>query len=229
MELEARQAVLEAAHLVYYKFWGKNLDEILQPVPDCGNFKHLTNEQILSLRLNRLNYDEDVLLVRGEYEVTYRDLWSYNEGAPARGGVVVTGQPGIGMHLSLTVVSFADDNHPTPNLGKTCFLYYLLLRLLSVGQPVALQVADIIVLFQRTGVQLSDNTSRTGQLPDGTWALTDSHTGFDKPCTAFLTKDVWVVQTTSPSPARWQSWLKERKAIVHWMDVVPLDEIIALG
>lgn len=98
---------MEAAQLVYSTFWGENLDDILslQSVPDYGNFKYLSEEQIVSLKLRSLLYHEVVLLVRQEYDVCYKDLKELQSGGPG-GGVVVTGQPGIGTHLSLTVVFF---------------------------------------------------------------------------------------------------------------------------
>lgn len=133
-----RQWLLEPAHHLYYAFWAKNPDELLQPVPGYPNLKYFTREQIEPLK--RCLYGEDILLVREEYKDVYNALWRYKK-APRRGGVVIAGQPGIGKHtyckhVSL-VVSFANA---APDLGKTCFLYYVLLRLLCEQQPVALQV-----------------------------------------------------------------------------------------
>jgi hypothetical protein len=85
---------------VYYKFWGEGLGKILQPVPGC-DLKYLPEEHISSLKLKRLSFDESVLLVREEYEVAFTYLQSQEEmEARFSGGMVVTGQPGIGMHLS---------------------------------------------------------------------------------------------------------------------------------
>ncbi|KAH9984433.1 hypothetical protein BJV77DRAFT_184490 [Russula vinacea] len=73
---EERRDKLEAALLICCTFWGKNLDDVLavQPVTNYGNFKYLTEKQILSLKLERLLYNEVVLLVREEYNVCYKDL-----------------------------------------------------------------------------------------------------------------------------------------------------------
>ena len=73
-------------------------------------FKYLTKQQIDTLHLRKyLRYGEDILLVHKEYTVAYRKLQSYKEnhlpGVKRTGGVVVTGQPGIGMHM----VFFAND------------------------------------------------------------------------------------------------------------------------
>jgi hypothetical protein len=166
--------VLKTAHLVYYKFWGKTLDDILQPVgPDCGNLKYLSQNQIGPLNLRALLYTPNVLLVRDEYELVYKDLCKYKDDKSIkRGGVVVTGQPGIGMLLSPTLVSITIANL-TLNPGKTCFLYYLLFRLLSEKKSVAFQVDKIFVFFEDTGVSISKDafapgqqvTGRTGHLP----------------------------------------------------------------
>ena len=70
MEIEGRRRALEAAYLVYYKFWWPGFDELLQPVPD-SNLKYLPEEHIGSLQLGHLSYNESLLLVREEYEVTF--------------------------------------------------------------------------------------------------------------------------------------------------------------
>jgi hypothetical protein len=96
--------VLKSAHLVYYKFWGKHLDGILELVgPDCGNLKYLSQNQIGPLDLHPLLFVEEVFLVCDEYEIVYKDLCLYKEEKDECGGVVVTGQPGIGMLLSPTL------------------------------------------------------------------------------------------------------------------------------
>ncbi|KAH9180779.1 hypothetical protein EDB89DRAFT_66709 [Lactarius sanguifluus] len=201
---------------VYYTFWGKDLNKLLQLVPECGDFRYLTKEQIHKLGVRGpLGYREVVLLVRKEYEDAYSELRSY-QSIPEEsrgGGVVVLGQPGI---------------------GKTCFLYYLLFRLLSEEKTVAFQRGDIFVLFTETGVQICGSTGLDAAIiPHGTWALADSHTGFERPCEAFLDASgagtAWVVQTASPSKSNYERWQKEQDARLFWMQVVPFDELNALG
>lgn len=186
---------------------GKELDNLLQPVLGYGNIEYLTEEQIDFLGLNRLHYFDIALLVREEYKVAYNHPRSYEETLVSRGGgVVVTGQPGIGN-------------------------YYLLFRLLSEKQSVAFQVADKFI--QRTGILRYSITATAQLIRRGTWALTDSHTDFDNPYPAFLAAcaatNSWVVQTTSPSRAKWASWKKECRAITYWMCVFPLDQLNAFG
>jgi hypothetical protein len=105
------RAALEAAYLVYYKFWWENgLNKLLQPVPG-RNLKYLPKEHIHSLQLPKLLYSEPVLLIREEYELAFTYLQS-QEGEEQRirsGGMVITGQPGIGEHLSPSAISFANN------------------------------------------------------------------------------------------------------------------------
>jgi hypothetical protein len=129
---------LDAAQHVYCTFWGKNLDDILAPdvlqhVPDYGIIKYFTRDQIVSLKLKRLLYKEVVLLVRHEYDVCYKDLKVAHHVAhenESGGGVIVTGQPGIGMHLSLTAIFFT-NNHPPNSQSRKNMFFVLLAVLLS--------------------------------------------------------------------------------------------------
>ena len=147
--------------------------------------------------------------------------------------MVVTGQPGIGAYLMPTTVVLTDNCHP-PNKGKTCFLYYLLFRLLGEQKTVEYQVEDFVILLQDTGLRIFDSTPAiaTTNTPQGTWALTDSHQGYIHPCQPFLgassARRTWVVQTTSHSRNSWQIWQKVRTAMVYCMDVASIDELIAL-
>ncbi len=223
-----KRELLEAANLVFHDFWGenKNLDIALHRVPGHDSFQYLTEEKVNSLYLRTLGYPGNALLIRPEYEAMYNELLSSNSESHGVGGVVVTGQPGIGMCLSPTV-SFLNVNQVQ---GKTCFLYYLLFRLLNLEKTVALQVEDLVVLFEDTGVLLYDAYFT---IPNGTWMLTDSHVKYRDPCGAFLhahsARTGWMVQTTSPLVARWEEWQKEHASPVYYMDVFSEDELLALA
>ena len=91
---------------MYYKFWWGGLDELLQPVPGC-DLKYLPEEHIDTLKLDHLSYNESVLLVREEYEVAFRYLQEKERPRRRSAGMVVTGHPGIGMHLLPAAVPFA--------------------------------------------------------------------------------------------------------------------------
>jgi len=100
-----KRKFLEAANFVYHESWGKDLGTLLKPVPDYPKFKYLSEEKVNSLHLRDLGYPETALLVRTEYKLVYADLQARNNltKSRGRGGVVVTGQPGIGTCASPTV------------------------------------------------------------------------------------------------------------------------------
>ena len=113
-------------------------------------------------------------------------------------------------------------------------MYYLLFRLLSLKKNVAFQLEDQFLLFQDTGVRISNTHSSSGRsLPDGIWTLSDSHTRFEQPCDAFLTacsaSNAWIVQTTSPQESNWRKWSSWKFASLYWMDYFSLDEMKVLG
>ena len=68
--------------------------------------KYVSTERAKELRLGFMYYPGDALLVREEYHHALEVLTVRAEGRSRGGGVVVTGQPGIGMWLSLISVDF---------------------------------------------------------------------------------------------------------------------------
>ncbi|KAH9024592.1 hypothetical protein EDB84DRAFT_1506460, partial [Lactarius hengduanensis] len=176
---------MQIAEQLYTTLWGKHLNVILEEISDDDGttWKYVPKTHIDSLQT--LGYTESCgLLLRPEYDITFRALCQDSETAKARqcGGVVVTGQPGI---------------------GKTCFLYYILLRRLSEGRPVALEQPKFFILFHEGGVYRYSLNADTRYLPDGTWALSDSNDEAPQPCTTFRSasklRTAWLIQTTSPS------------------------------
>ncbi|KAN0136591.1 hypothetical protein V8E53_005638 [Lactarius tabidus] len=237
MELSGLNLRIKAAHTLYRKVWGEKSDDIFEAVPGRVDYRYLTTQKIDELGLRALSYKAKILLVREEFEITYKELKDYNKPPNESGGVVVTGQPGIGTHcLSSTANSFT-NNHHSHDLGKTCFLYYLLLQLLCEMKTVAFQVNNHFVLFQEAGVHFARNASGSEDagtaIPHGTWALTDSHTDYAQPCKAFVTASgrncAWLVQTTSPLSNNWSHWHKSQNAYMYWMDVFSFDELSVLG
>jgi len=87
------------ANTLYNKLWTVDLDSVLDNTSDNSgkNFKYLSTERVTELQLPRMNYLEGVLLIRTEYHIVFEELVSRASSPSRGGGVVVTGQPGIGM------------------------------------------------------------------------------------------------------------------------------------
>ncbi|KAI0245653.1 hypothetical protein BJV78DRAFT_1287359 [Lactifluus subvellereus] len=203
------QDTLRAARKLYDTLWGKDLNVILLDVPNGNGLKYVPRSQVEDLELHHLEYPEYALLIRKEYIFAFDEL----ETRPRKGGVVVSGQPGI---------------------GKSTFLFYALFRRLSTQKPTALQMSTCFIVFKDTGVKVYDLAIRvTGALPVGTWALTDSNEHTREPCRAFLSASrrhqAWIVQATSPAKDRWYQWSKELQAQYFVMERFSYEESIALG
>ena len=117
--------------------------------------------------------------------------------------------------------------------GKTFFLYYLLLHLLSKKIPVAFQLTNCIIVFQGGNVFKHPLSAEAYVLPCGTWALTDSNDQAKHPCNTFLDaaerKIAWIVQSSSPLEDRHKDWQKIHFAQTFVMDCYSLNEMTALG
>ncbi|KAH9000114.1 hypothetical protein EDB92DRAFT_2100302 [Lactarius akahatsu] len=205
---------VQVAEQLYKTLWGEDLNVILEEISDVDGttWKYVPKTHINSLQ--KLGYTESCgLLLRSEYDITYRTICKDSETAKARqrGGVVVTGQLGI---------------------GKTCFLYYILLRRLSEMEPVALERPEFFILFHDGGVYRYPKAD-PDFLPKSTWALTDSTGQTPEPCSAFQTVskrlEAWIIQTTSPAVTRWRDWHKYCKADMFVMNPISIKEITILG
>ncbi|KAH9959007.1 hypothetical protein BC827DRAFT_1269212 [Russula dissimulans] len=163
------------------------------------------------LGLPDLGFDEKVLLIREEYKTAISLL---QEPSTGTGGVAITGQPGI---------------------GKTCFIYYLLLRRLSERRPTALQLPHkaLVVVFQEGGCTVLPETGDDQHsFADGTWALS----GDAAPCDTFLGASVhrriWIVHATSPAASQY-AWIKKHRGFIyvmmHFSDLEFLSLAKALG
>ncbi|KAF8342458.1 hypothetical protein F5887DRAFT_974351 [Amanita rubescens] len=199
---------------LYGALWNKPLDSILLDAPASASgsvLKYISLSVLEDLGLTSMNYEEDVLLIRKEYD-TALDTFKRWSLVRKSGGVVVTGQPGI---------------------GKTIFLFYVLLHRLSAGLPTAFQVFDDrFFLFTETGAEELDVVAKSGlKLPPGTWALTNSGDLIEQPCSAFLSsrRRAWIIQATSPKRSRWYEWSKQHSARCYVMDCFPPNELEVLG
>ncbi|KAH9048284.1 hypothetical protein EDB84DRAFT_299074 [Lactarius hengduanensis] len=205
---------MRAAEKLHEKLWGVDYNVILEEMSDGQGTtrKYVPERFIESSGMWAFGFPErSGLLVRVEYEAAWESFNNDIAKAHKCGGVVVTGQPGI---------------------GKSCFLYYLLFRLLSKKNPVALQRSRYFFVFQEDGVSRYPLTADPDSLPAGTWALSD-YDQTQLPCAAFLEAaswgTAWIVQTTSPLEHRWKKWKTQRSADIFVMDYFTIEEMTVLG
>ncbi|KAI0294602.1 hypothetical protein B0F90DRAFT_1821170 [Multifurca ochricompacta] len=209
-------AFFEAAKYLHSTIWNTSFDERVKThyVPELRkSFKYLTTDSLSKLRLKDLDFMETVLMIRQEYDDALNVIKeiSLNRETSRIGGIIITGQPGI---------------------GKTCFLFYLLLLRLSSGQPTAFQKRPTYyLLFTDSGVER--HILESGALPVGTLALSDSNAQVEKPCNGFLYASnrgtAFVVQTTSPKADRWTGWEKYHNGFLYVMECFSWDEMHVLG
>jgi hypothetical protein len=98
---------------------------------------------------------------------------------------------------------------------------------------VAFEVDDNFLVFQANGVSMHSLHARADCIPEGSWALSDSNSQNQQPCSAFLSaatqQRTWIVQATSPLEERWKDWGKEYSANLFVMEPFSVLEIAALG
>jgi hypothetical protein len=97
-------ALVESRHpfqKVYDALWKKPLDLMLRDVvtPAEKGLKYVPSDILETLGLFHMMFREYVLLIRDEYITAFCTLHSWSSGNQSGlGGVVVTGQPGIGAY-----------------------------------------------------------------------------------------------------------------------------------
>lgn len=88
--------------------------------------------------------------------------------------------------------------------GKLCFLYYLLLQLLSKKSSVALN--NLVISFS-SAMKVSSPFLKV------TWTLSNSNDKTEQPCASYLDAchqgHTWTVQMTSPKEERRKWWQKQ--------------------
>ena len=115
-----------------------------------------------------------------------------------------------------------------PYLGKSVFLFYLLLHRLERCLPTAVQLdADFYFVFDAEGAachRLHDRSKKLEQC----WALADSSDLVQQPCKLFMNRAKCVIQMSSPKAVRWKEWIKQKLGLCFYMDLPTVPEIAAV-
>ena len=163
---------------------------------------------------------------------SYREMYdriSDLRKALGSGGVVITGQPGIGVSLAEPTPCMATHRF-IHRLGKSFFLNFVLARLISAEQVVVLSAEDTIFLFyggtvyKRSPVHFSElpTCKRKERWP--IWTLIDADGDCGPPINSW--DNIWPIQVSSPHPTRWKGWRKQRGAAIFGMCLWDEEELM---
>ncbi len=145
-------------------------------------------------------------------------------------GAVLTGQPGIGASLR-SLPCATTHQHISP--GKTTFLKFMLVRLISARQVVLLCNSTAVHLFYRSQVYsrlmmvgcFEDLPQRKGAPYCPIWALIDvDYQGHGPPISS--SSNIWPIQSSSPNPIRWKHWKKQNGAAMLGLPLWKMEELM---
>ncbi|KIM30455.1 hypothetical protein M408DRAFT_285817 [Serendipita vermifera MAFF 305830] len=175
-------------------------------IPPHFKYRYFTKIRRLKTALYTYpgNVDDDVLVVREEYETLRQAL---EDDSNHTRSIVVTGHPGI---------------------GKSTFLLYLLLHRLERKLPTAVQFgAYYYLIFDKRGARvnsLNDPDPRLGEC----WALTDSNNNVIQPCEPFQNLAERVILASPPERERWREWIKQENGCWIISNLPSVPEIAAI-
>jgi hypothetical protein len=116
-----------------------------------------------------------------------------------------------------------------PYLGKTTFLFYLLLDRLQRKLPTAVQLGpNYYSIFDEKGAIVNSLSYDDPRLRE-CWALTDSNDMVTQPCVPFKILAKRVILASSPKPERWRRWIKETMGYCIISDLPSVPEIAAIA
>ncbi|KAI0045379.1 hypothetical protein FA95DRAFT_127244 [Auriscalpium vulgare] len=150
----------------------------------------------------------DRIFVRESYEELLVRILKLMQRRP-EAGVVVTGQPGI---------------------GKTIFLWFALLKIIGLGQPVVIGwQPDEFYLFYGGKVYVPKLLTpfKFSLLPQGAkplWALIDAAAGLT--AGNLMNRKIFPVFASSPAPNRYREWIKQRGGLSWGLPLWSLEELV---
>lgn len=161
------------------------------------------------------------ILVTQSYEAMFQRLLRLREkDEKTPTGAVLTGQPGTG-ELYRHIPSPSDTHRLICSPGKTTFLMFMLVRLISALQVVLFCGSSKIYLFYRGRAYCRPTESGFDNLPIHTkrhpiWALINmDYKDHGPPITE--EPNIWPIQAASTNPVRWKSWSRQNEAALLGM------------
>ncbi len=114
-----------------------------------------------------------------------------------------------------------------PYLGKSAFLFYLLLHRLENCLPTAVQLGSIrYFIFDEQGATSYSLTTHDLRLK-ACWALADSNEFVQQPCQRFIAGAKCTIQMSFPKLENWKKWIKQ-EGVCFIMDLPTVPEIAAV-
>ena len=176
--------------------------------------------------------NSEIVVTSAYHEMYYRILGFRKRSASAvrNGGIVLTGQPGVGASLWLN--SYLCNNSPVFHCpGKTLFLDFMLLRLMSANQVVLLFTGSALYLFcdehvyMRVPGYFLNLPTFQGASRFPIWTLVDADDLNHAP-PINVSQNIWPIQASSPNPNRWNTWSKRRDAALLGMPLWDIHELM---
>jgi hypothetical protein len=179
--------------------------------------------------------EDDSFMIRKCYVDAEKLVWNRAIFAP-KTGIILSGQPGIGKFINISSVSPSSLQLET-FVGKTLFIWFLLVRLLSMKQVVVLHIAGGgptggPILFYHNAVYTTSPAvggsalpvPRTGlKRPTFIWSLFDLKRGDHPPLALY--PQCFPVQAPSPNPERYSEWRKVRNPFFTYFPLWSRDEL----
>ncbi|KAF9648100.1 hypothetical protein BDM02DRAFT_2349856 [Thelephora ganbajun] len=162
------------------------------------------------------------IFIRSEYKEAEEFALSVCGDAAKYDGLVIAGQPGIGLTLFCLAFTGSQDLSP----GKSVIPLRILLRRLALKLPIALQIRpNHALVFYRGGVKefsRLENRSVYHPLssehgpPGRIWVLVDSNRELHEPAPAFQGGFFFVVEASFPHPSH-HRWIRDIRNICFYM------------
>ena len=212
----------------FYEHWRKSsVVHFPETFPSELHLKLGKNHQ---LPLNHSIPEGRIIVTKAFDDMFHRILRLRARDTGSQKGVVLTGQPGIGVSMTGSSPCTITHRHITFP-GKTIFLYYMLVRLISARQPVLLYTSTTTIFFYRGEVYRQTTENHFWSIPiyQGgyfpLWALIDIDSRLEPPPIEGGSR-VWPIQSSSPDPIRWYRWRSQTGAALLGMHLWTMEELI---
>jgi len=222
-------------HQEFYSYWLKSSSstKFLDTFPYELSFGPIpkTTEALLPFHPSRM-LGNQILVTESYNRILHRllRLRSRDMDMGDTCGALLTGQPGTGASMSRSPLR-AKTHRCIRSLGKSTFLKFMLMSLISAHQVVLLCDNQWIHLFyhgQAYFRSTEDGFEDIPKLREDTyfplWALIDLDFGESLPPLNRHT-NVWPIQVSSPNPIRWKAWHKQYRAALLGMPLWNMKEL----